>query len=52
MVRETLIDIYLDWRNNYLTHEKFADHNGLTVDQAKTLIDLARNVYESTHPDA
>lgn len=51
-MRETLIAAYLDFRNNYLTVEKYAEHNGLTEEQAYKLIDLAKQVFESEHPDA
>lgn len=52
MIREQLIAIYLDWRNNYLTVAKFAEHNGLTEDEAETLIDLARLVFSHDSPEA
>lgn len=39
-----LVDIYLDWVNNYLTVEKFAAANGLTEYEANQLISLARHV--------
>ena len=52
MARNNLIDIYLDWRNNYLTYDVFAEHNGLTVEQGTALIELARAVFNSQHPDA
>lgn len=51
-MREILINAYLDYWNNYITVEKYAEHNGLTVEQGKKLIDLAREVYNSEHPDA
>lgn len=50
--REVLRAIYLDWINNYLTTSAFADHNGLTDEQARKLVDLAREVFSSPHPDA
>lgn len=50
--RDYLTNLYRDWFNNYLTVEKFAEHNGLTVDQATTLIALAANVINSPHPEA
>lgn len=50
--RDVLIAIYLDYKNDYLTPETFADHNGLHVDQAQRLIDLGRDVFNSAHPDA
>lgn len=50
-MRETLIKIYLDWRNNYLTVERYAECNALTIEQASKLIALAREVFDSTHPE-
>ena len=43
-LRDTLLEAYLDWKNNYLTVEVFAEHHGLTVGQAHTLILLGRDV--------
>ena len=37
---------YLDWVNNYLTVEKIAEHNGITVSDAQILIDLGRAYHE------
>lgn len=51
-MRNTLIDIYLDYVNNYLTVERYAECNGLHDSEAKTLIELARTVYNSNHPEA
>jgi len=50
--RKTLEDIYRDWRNNYLTVDKFAEHNGLTAMQATKLLALAQEVFTTTHPEA
>ena len=50
--RSYLCDIYMDWRNNYFTFEKFAEHNGITVLQAQNLIQVAQQVFNSEHPDA
>jgi hypothetical protein len=50
-MRETLINAYLDFRNNYLTVEKYAEHNGLHVQAARVLLDLAREVFNSKHPE-
>lgn len=49
--REQLIEVYLDWKNNYLTPDAFAADNGLTVVQALTLISLAREVANTPHPE-
>jgi len=49
-MRETLIEVYLDWRNNYLTVGRYAECNALTTEQASKLIALAREVFDSIHP--
>ena len=51
-MRETLINVYLDWRNNYLTVAKYAEHNGLLESEAQKLIDLSREVFNHLHPEA
>ena len=51
-MRQTLIAVYLDFVNNYLTISHYAECNGLTFEQGIILIHLARNVAESDHPDA
>lgn len=42
---KTLQDIYLDWFNNFLTYQGFAEHYGLSVEEAKQLIDMCRKVH-------
>jgi len=51
-LRSVMIEYYLDYRNNYLTMDKFADHNGLHLDQAIDLIRAAKLIFNSTHPEA
>lgn len=51
-MREHLIKTYLDWVNNYLTVETFADHYGLQLADAEALIKVCRNVYYNQHPEA
>jgi hypothetical protein len=51
-MRTTLINIYLDFRNNYLTIEKYAEHNGLHTNEAIELLKLAKIVFNSNHPEA
>lgn len=41
-----LADLYLDWLNNYLTLSLFADHNGISKEEATILIDMGRNFHE------
>lgn len=48
-MKQQLIDIYLDWLNNFLTVEKFAAYYDLTVEQATKLIELAREI--TVHED-
>lgn len=50
--RDILIECYLDFFNDYLTVEKYAEHNGLTPEQAKTFLELAKQVENSEHPEA
>ncbi len=38
---------YLDWVNNYLTVEKFAEHNQLDVKTAQKILDLGCQVLSS-----
>jgi hypothetical protein len=39
-------EFYLDWVNNYLTVETMAEHHGLDVTHARTLIDIGRDAHE------
>jgi hypothetical protein len=41
-IKEQLVQMYLDWVNNYLTVEVFAEHYGLSVPTAQAMIDLGR----------
>lgn len=50
--RMALNALYLEYVNNYLTVEKFAEHQGLTTDQGQRLIDLAREIHNSPHPES
>lgn len=51
MTREYLTEVYLDWRNNYLSAEVFAEHHGLYPEEAKILIELSRKVFDAKHHD-
>ena len=50
-MRTVLTDIYLEFRNDYLTVEKYAEHNGLSVNEAENLIKIASDVFYSLHPE-
>lgn len=41
---ETISEMYLDFFNNYLTVEKFAEHNLLNVDHARQLLEIGRAI--------
>ena len=44
---EALQAIYLDWFNNFLTVDRFAEHYGMTPDAASELIESGRRAHES-----
>jgi len=44
---EALQVIYLDWVNNFLTVDRFAEHYGMTPDAASELIDSGRRAHET-----
>lgn len=52
MTREQLAQVYIDWRNDYLTISKFAEDYGLYDSEAEMLLNLARQCYENPHPEA
>jgi hypothetical protein len=52
VTREQLLDDYMDYINNYLTIEKYAEHRGLTVLESKALILLAESCLRHNHPEA
>jgi hypothetical protein len=51
-LKNVMIEYYLDYVNNYLTIDKFAEHNGLHLNQAIDLIRAAKLIFNSTHPEA
>ena len=38
--------IFLDWFNNFLTYEKFAEHYEISIERAEKLIEEARTIHE------
>jgi hypothetical protein len=38
---------FLDWVNNYLTVDVFAEHRGISTNEARALIELGRSVHEA-----
>lgn len=51
-MRDYLNSVYLDYFNNYLTVDKFAEHNGLTYSEALELLKVAKSCHENPHPEA
>ena len=47
MFSDKLREVYLDWINNYISVPVFAEHNGLTYDQACKVIELGHDCHES-----
>lgn len=37
-------DMYLEWFNNYLTTEKFAEHYNLSIAEVENILDLGRKI--------
>ena len=50
--RESLMRLYLSWVNDYLTIEKFAEHHGLTPNEAALLVSVAQSCFENPHPES
>lgn len=50
-LRDIILERYVDFINNYLTINKFAEHNGLTVKQATAFLDLAQDIFDSKHTE-
>lgn len=45
--QQRLVNTYLDWVNNFLTVEAFAEHYGLEVAAARIVIETGRNLHNS-----
>lgn len=44
---DALQAIYLDWLNNFLTLERFAEYYCLSVEAASELVEVCRSVHEN-----
>jgi hypothetical protein len=42
-----LIDMYLDYKNNYLTLELFAEHYQIDIDKAIIIVNSGRQIYNT-----
>lgn len=45
-LKEIIQDSYLEYVNDYLTINTYAEHKGLTYDEAEALIRLGRQLHE------
>ena len=45
-LRDYLADVYLEWVNNFLTIERFAEYYGLDEADAKQLLAIAKKSHE------
>ena len=43
--------VFLEYVNNYLTEEKFAEHNELTLEQAQAILKVGRECHEELVED-
>ena len=43
---EYLDFIFMDWFNNFLSVERFAEYYGLEIEQAKKAIDVGREIHD------
>ena len=51
MNREDFERVYLDWVNNFVSVDGYAEHYGLRRDEALALIKLAWTVCDREHPE-
>lgn len=52
LANETKADMFLDWFNNFLTIKRFAEYYGMTIDDAKKLIEEGRKLHEERAANA
>jgi len=50
--RETLAALYLEWVNDYVSLQTFAEHKGLTQHEALILLEVSKSCFENLHPEA
>ena len=44
--RDLVERLYLDWFNNFLTIERFAEYYNMTVEHAEKVIEIGRKMFE------
>ncbi len=50
-IRKHLEAAYLDYTNDYLTIELYAEHNGLTIEDVRNILKVGKYIHEGNHPD-
>ena len=50
--RNALAMVWREFLNDYLSVAKFAEHKGLTEEEARWLLTAAQSAHENPHPDA
>lgn len=45
-LKQTIREFFLDYINNYLTIEQFAEDNGISITDAKTIIRLGKKYHD------
>jgi hypothetical protein len=48
-IKEFLKNIYIEYKNNYLTSEKMAEHNEMDEQDIKMLIEMGRYYYNNRY---
>lgn len=43
--KEKLANMFMDWFNNFLTYERFAEYYDISVPEAKQIINLGRKYH-------
>lgn len=52
ITREQLAAEYLDYLDNYITVDLFAEHRGLTEDEGRKYLEVCKSAFENKHPEA
>jgi hypothetical protein len=50
-LREQFVEWYLDFVNNFLTLDGFAEYYGISRDQAEQVVKLGKQIHETPHPE-
>jgi len=47
-MKKTLIEFYLDWKNNFLTISRMAEYYGLEVTTCDELVEIGRQLHKES----